>query len=128
MCSDDCVEKENNKNSFLNLLNDSNAIVPAEQIPSMIEFRSAFLYLKTVMDDYDKPFDIDIWHSSRNVSGQYNINCSSLKFNIALKVFNEMKLIDLINSDGDMATLSVLKTEGKVNLEESSFLAGIKKS
>ena len=128
MCSADCVEKANNIEVFRNILDNSEIVVDDEHIPGMIDFRSAFLYLKTIMNDYDSAFVIDVWQASRNLSNSYNIRCSSLKLNIILEVFNEMKLINLVQTNAESATLSVMKTEEKVNLESSSFLSRLKKS
>lgn len=128
MCEYDCLEKENNIKLFSEIQNEnSTPCLNSDDIPGMNDFRSAFLYFKTCSCNSDMPLSVDIWHTSRKISKQYNVNCSSLKLSIILEVFNEMKLIELVQNDGDAAILSVLKTEGKVNLEESQFLSKIKK-
>ena len=51
------------------------------------------------------------------------MNCSHLKFNIILTVFEEMNLISLLRNDNDTVYVSLNATEGKVNIEDSEFLS-----
>ena len=48
-------------------------------------------------------------------------------FNIALEVFNEMKLIELLRGEEpDSVSLSLVPTSAKVDLNDSVFLRNVK--
>ena len=47
--------------------------------------------------------------------------------NIILRVFDEMKLITLEKATDECVTVTLLKTEGKVNIENSQFLQQLRK-
>jgi len=96
-------------------------------IPQMLHLRSAFLFLKNEICDYDKSINIDIWKCSKKISSDYNVSCSGLMLNIMLNVFEEMGLIKLSRFSADAAQVSLIKTEGKVNIENSVFLSKLKK-
>ena len=127
MSESDCLEKLHNEKMFEDVLC-GKAYAAEEDIPTMTDFRAAFLYVKSVIGGFDKSVALDIWKCSRELSKQYSAPISSLKFNIILTVFDEMKLISLSRESSEKASAVLLKTEGKVNIEESMFLAKLKNS
>ena len=84
-----------------------------------------FLFLKSKYG-VDNPAIVDIWKCSKNISRDYNIDCSALKLNIILTVFDEMKLIELSRNNSSTSQITLLQTDKKVNLEESEFLLKFK--
>ena len=124
-----CADDENNKLLQQKTFDDiclGNYDVDSKHIPSMIDFRSVFLFLKSRFGVENKAF-CDIWKCAKTISRDYNIDCTALKLNIILNVFEEMKLIELCRYDSSSVELSVLNTDKKVNLEESEFLIKLKK-
>ncbi len=126
MSESDIALKKANEDAFSAIL-DGNCDVKEASVPSMTDFRATFLYFKNHIGDFDKMVEFDIWKTSRAVSREYGIDCSSLKLNIILSVFEEMKLISLVRNDTETVSLSLLKTEGKVNIEEAQFLSRLNK-
>ena len=126
MCERECAEKEVSIMQFNDILDNRCSKINCNDVPCMSDFRSVFLYLKSLNTSDDSPAIIDIWHTSKRISKNYNVSCSSLKLNIILKVFDEMKLIKISSSDGNVAVISVSNTDEKVNLEDSEFLSYIK--
>ncbi len=100
--------------------------IDSRHIPSMMYLRSAYLFLKNIIPQYGERVTLDIWKCAKKLSGDYNIDCSGVMFNIILRVFEEMKLITLDADSSAFADVSLLKTEGKVNIEKSAFLASFK--
>ena len=94
-------------------------------IPSITDFKAAFLYLKSEIVDYCKCVTFDMWRASKAISRLYRIDCSCLKFGIMLSVFSEKGLISLTPSEDGECEIALLKTEGKVNIEQSEFLGSI---
>ncbi len=119
--------KQAQEELFSKILDGDDVEISKEHIPTMNHFKSAFLYLKSIIKEYDTPYSIDAWSGAKALSYGYNINCSNLMFNIILSVFSEMGLIKLERTREGRCDVSLNKTEGKVNLENSSFLACIKK-
>ncbi|MBQ7398917.1 MAG: single-stranded-DNA-specific exonuclease RecJ [Clostridia bacterium] len=126
MSERDNLEKLHNEKAFEELMS-GNYSVRAKDVPSMTEFRAAFLYLKSVIRDFDVEKNLSIWKCSRDLSKQYSAECSHLMFNIILTVFEEMKLISLSRENSDSVYVSLCKTEGKINIESSDFLSKISK-
>ncbi len=122
MSEKDCLEKKHNENAF-KLLMTGDYKVNSEDIPAMSDFKAAFLYLKSVLKNFESVQSLSIWKCSKDMQRQYSFNCSHLKFNIILCVFEEMKLITLNRNDSDSVDVSLCKTEGKVNIENSEFLS-----
>lgn len=122
------TEKKDKMISLYQSVKDGDYSKVSCDIPSMVDFRAVFLYLKNLIKDFNVTKEIDLFSCSKEVSNKYNIDCSMLKLNIILLVFDEMKLILLENEDGEKAYVSLLKTEGKVNLENSEFLCKIKQN
>lgn len=120
-------EKTRQEKCFESIL-DGNFEVSEKDYPQMLHFRSGFLLLKSMIGGFDKQVTLDVWKCAKKVSSDYNVECSAVMFNIMLSVFEEMKLITLNRSGADFADVSLLKTEGKVNIENSEFLASLKKS
>lgn len=127
MSEKECEEKERLLSLYKKVSAGDYSCV-SKDVPSMVDFRAVFLYLKNLVKDFDVSTKIDIFSSAKEVSKKYNIDCSLLKLNIILSVFDEMKLISLDNKNGDSAFISLLKTEGKVNLENSEFLSKLKQN
>ncbi len=100
--------------------------IDQKHIPSMTQLRSAYLFLKNVFAKFDEKVTLDIWKCAKKLSGDYNTFCSGVMFNIILRVFDEMKLITLESDSSAFADVVLLKTEGKVNIEKSEFLASFK--
>ena len=122
MSEKDCLEKKHNENAFESIMS-GNFNVSSADVPAMSDFKAAFLYLKSVIKEYSVPKTLSIWKCAKDMQRQYSFECSHLKFNIILCVFEEMKLITLSRNDGDSVDVSLCKTEGKVNIENSEFLA-----
>lgn len=126
MCEKDNLSKIHYENAFSSLMN-GNHDVEASHVPVMNEFKASFLYLKSTIKDFDVETDLDIWKCYKDISKQYTVNLSPLKLNIIFEVFNEMGLITLNRVDANSVSVSLLKTEGKINLENSEFLKSINK-
>ena len=126
MCEKDNLSKIHYENAFSSLMN-GNRDVEASHVPVMNEFKASFLYLKSTIKDFDVETDLDIWKCYKDISKQYTVNLSPLKLNIIFEVFNEMGLITLNRVDANSLSVSLLKTEGKINLENSEFLKSINK-
>ena len=122
MSEKDSLEKLHGEKLFENILSGDCSVSECD-IPSMSDFRAAFLYLKSLIKDFDTEKELSIWKCARDMSRQYSADCSHLKFNIILTVFDEMKLISLTRNDSDNVYVTLLRTEGKVNIEKSSFLS-----
>ena len=101
---------------------------PADDVhfPQMIHMRSAFLYLKNTIVAYDSPVELDVWKCAKSVSVDYNVQCTAVMFNIMLNVFEEMNLIKLDRTSTETAVVTLMKTEGKVNIENSEFLTKLR--
>lgn len=100
---------------------------PKEHIPELVHFRTIFLYLKASIRDFGKARSFSIFRSSNQIVTQYNTVCSPCMLNIALEVFDEMKLIRLTRGDDpDWVNITLLPTEGKVDLNDSAFLRFVK--
>ena len=123
--SENC-EKQLQEKTFSDVLN-SAAGVDEKHIPSMLHFRCAFLFLKSIIKDYDRVTELDIWKCAKRISFDYNICCSGVMFNIMLVVFEEMKLITLERITNESVMVSLLQTKEKVNIENSVFLSNIRK-
>ena len=119
-------EEMNNQELIFDSILDGNRNVEQKHIPNMLHMRSGFLYLKNVVTQYNCETELDIWRCSKNISFDYNIPCTAVMLNIMLNVFEEMKLIELRRDGSKTAFVSLLKTEGKVNIENSEFLAKLK--
>ena len=122
MSEKDNLEKLHNEEIFRSI-HSGNFNVPKDEIPVMSEFRAAFLYLKSILRGSGAEKQLSVWKCSRDLSRQYKVNCSHLKFNIILTVFEEMNLISLLRNDNDTVYVSLNATEGKVNIEDSEFLS-----
>lgn len=126
MSEKDSLEKLSNESAFEAVMN-GNYSVSETDIPTMSDFRAAFLYLKSAVNGFNAEKTISVWKCSKELSRQYSFNCSHLKFNLILSVFEEMGLINLNREDNDSAVVSLCKTVGKVNIEESKFLSELRK-
>ena len=127
MSEKDSLEKLHSEKTFESLMT-GNFNIPENDVPTMSDFRAAFLYLKSLIKDFDTEKNLSVWKCANDLSRQYSANCSHLKFNIILTVFEEMKLISLSRADDcDNIYVSLIKTENKVNIENSEFLAKINK-
>ena len=102
--------------------------VSEKDVPCMNDFKAAFLYLKSGASCFDKYCSVNVWKASRDISKQYNVDCSSVKLNIILSVFDEMKLIALDRTNASESNVMLFRTEGKINIENSEFLSKIKKN
>jgi hypothetical protein len=122
MCERDNLEKVHYENAFNEILS-GKFDVEQSNYPSMTDFKAAFLCLKSDLKEFDKEYAVDVWKFANKISRQYSVNCSQLKLNIILSVFDEMNLINLTRSSANEVALSLLKTEGKINIESSEFLA-----
>lgn len=100
---------------------------PKEHIPELIHFRTIFLYLKAAIRDKGRARSFSVFRAANQMATQYQTFCSSCMFNIALEVFAEMKLIELVRTDDpDQVNITLLPTEGKVDLNRSEFLHFVK--
>ncbi|MBO4950126.1 MAG: single-stranded-DNA-specific exonuclease RecJ [Clostridia bacterium] len=126
MSEKDSLEKISNESAFEAVMN-GNYSVSEEDVPTMSDFRAAFLYLKSAVNGFNVEKTISVWKCSKELSRQYSFNCSHLKFNLILSVFEDVGLINLAREDNDSAVVSLRKTEGKVNIEESKFLSELRK-
>ncbi|MBP3581020.1 MAG: single-stranded-DNA-specific exonuclease RecJ [Clostridia bacterium] len=119
-------EKQSQQKLFCDILN-GNECVPEEHFPQMLHMRSAFLFLKSLPYGFDTSFELDLWKCAKKISSDYNIACTCVMLNIILRVFDEMKLITLEKATDECVTVTLLKTEGKVNIENSQFLQQLRK-
>lgn len=126
MCERDNLEKMHFESRFDDIVA-GNYSVENEHFPSMTDFKAAFLYLKSIIKDFNTEHVIDIWKCASDVSRQYSVNCSHLKFNIILSVFDEMNLIKLCRYNSNNVAVSLNMTEGKINIEDSEFLMKLNK-
>ena len=100
---------------------------PSKHIPDLMHFRTIFLYLKRVVGDYETSRELSLFHTAAKISMDYQTLVTPCMLNIALEVFEEMKLIDLVRGkDPDEAKIALMKTAGKVDLNQSAFLHFIK--
>ncbi len=97
-----------------------------ENVPVMSDFKACFLYIKSAIKEFDTPMAFDIRKTARDVSRKYGINCSFLKLAIILLVFEEKGLVSVDFDEFDTAHVTLNKTEGKVNIEDSDVLSKIK--
>ena len=125
MSESEQLTKLHNENEYKRIMS-GDLSIDKTQIPSIIDLRASFLYLKSAISLFDVEKNIDVWDSSRAVSKQYNVNCSSLKFYIILTVFEEMNLISISNKSDGKVCVKLLKTEKKVDIENSEFLYKLK--
>lgn len=126
MCEKDSLLKLYYENAFKSLM-EGNCDVEEVHVPNMYEFKASFLFLKSLIKEYDVEVSLDVWKCYKDISKQYTVNLSPLKLNIIFEVFNEMNLISLSRTDANSVTVSLVKTEGKINLENSEFLKKINK-
>ena len=124
MSEKDSLLKLHYENEFSDILNGK---LDIEQIhfPNMTDFKASFLYLKSMIKEFDSEYQVDIWKCANEITRQYSAICSPLKFNVILTVFNEMGLIDLTRNNAESAVVSLNKTEGKINIENSEFLKSL---
>ena len=100
---------------------------PKEHIPELIHFRTIFLYLKATIRDCNKPRAFSVFRAAAQISTDYNTIISPCMLNIALEVFHEMKLIELLRADDpDSVHIALVPTSGKVDLNHSEFLRKVK--
>ena len=100
---------------------------PKEHIPELNHFRTIFLYLKSAIRDYGKVHSFSVFRTAAQISTDYNAVITPCMFNIALEVFNEMKLIELLRGEEpDSVSLSLVPTSAKVDLNDSVFLRNVK--
>ena len=123
MCERDELLKAHYENAYSSI--DSG--VEVAHIPTMTDFKAAFLYLKSKISSPDTEYAFDIWNCAKDITRQYSTMCSHLKFNIILDVFAEMNLICLSRINKETVNVTLCKTEGKVNLENSEYLKNLKK-
>ena len=126
MCEKDSLLVTHYENAFSQVLS-GNMDVESANVPSMSDFKAAFLYLKSFIKDFDCYKELDVTRCAKEISRQYSVMCSHLKFNLILSVFEEMKLINLERTGLSSVNVSLNKTEGKINLENSEFLKRINK-
>ena len=126
MCENDRILLSRYQNDFSKILG-GNMDVEEAHVPSMSDFRAAFLYLKAYIKDFESFRALDIWRCSNEISRQYSVQCSHLKFNLILSVFEEMNLVEISERTTDSALVSLVRTEGKINIENSEFLKKINK-
>ena len=118
--------EEENELLFSKYINDEDVAFEKCHIPSMSHFKAAFLYLKSEIKQYGEEAVLDIWSASKAISRGYNTDCTSLMLNIILCVFDELGLISINRIKNGVVGVILNKTEGKVNIEQSSILASIK--
>ena len=126
MCEHDNLDKTYYENRFSDILAGSSD-VEADNYPTMSDFKAAFLYIKSKIKEFDSESVIDVWKCSKDVSRQYTVKCSHLKFNIMLNVFEEMNIIKLSRNSLNEVVVSLNRTEGKINIEDSEFLKKLNK-
>ena len=126
LCEKEQLTKTSYENAFA-AVKSGNMKVEEKHVPTMSDFKAAFLYLKSLIKDFGIENNVDMWKASKEISRQYSVDCSLLKFNLILTVFEEMGLISVCRNGGDSATVTLLKTEGKINIENSVFLQKIEK-
>ncbi len=124
MTEQDCQTKKLLEEKFESLMS-GNRDVERIHIPTMTDFKAAFLYLKSEIKDYGKTVSFDMWKTSKNISRLYSIECSALKLGIMLSVFDEKGLLTFETASANECEVTLLKTEGKVNIEQSDFLSSI---
>lgn len=100
---------------------------PKEHLPDLNNFRTIFMFLKSTISSYGKPEQFSVFYLASKVNADYKTNISVCMLNIALEVFDEMGLIVLkrINEE-DTVTLELIKTQQKVDLNDSEFLRSIR--
>ncbi len=101
---------------------------PAEFVPDIKQFRAVFLYLRRELALAGEAKTFELWHTSKIIAHDYMSNISAFTLSIILLVFDEMKIADVSALNFNTATLSLNKTDGKVNLEESSILIRLKEN
>ncbi len=120
MCKKDRTVYEEQSKLFYDIM-DENAICPAEHIPSLSSFKASFLYLKRECG-YDRYTTIDVFGAAKQISREYSMDVSMLKMNIELCVFEEMQLIETERLDENNVKVKLIKTNAKVNLDQSELL------
>ena len=100
---------------------------PEEHIPDLMNFRTIFMFLKNTVGVYDKKLRFSVFRLASKFVSEYKNDVSACMFNIALEVFNEMRLIVLERgSDIDSVEIELVKTARKVDLNNSEFLHSIR--
>lgn len=123
MCSRDFDEMSRQIDAFSNIFEKG---CDAEHIPSLKDFKSSFMYLKRVCS-YDTFCDLDVLAASKQITKDYQSFTSMLMLNIELVVFEEMGLVVLERIDEIHVRVKLVKTNEKVNLDNSKILCDIKK-
>lgn len=123
MCSRDFDEMSRQIDAFSNIFENG---CDVKHIPALKDFKSSFMYLKRVCS-YDTFCDIDVLSASKQITKDYQSFTSMLMLNIELMVFEEMSLIELERIDALNVRGRLLKTNSKVNLDNSKILSDIKK-
>ncbi len=99
---------------------------PEQYIPTLKQFRAAFLYFKKELCVSGKEKTFDIWLTSGVISHEYMTEIPALMLNIILSVFDEMSLANVTHLSAASAVVSLNKTDGKVNLDSSQLLCTLK--
>ena len=99
---------------------------PEEHLPTLNNFRTIFLYLKNTIKTYDKYERISVWNAAGRINSEFMDHITPCMLNIALEVFEEMNLIKLDRRDCDSVEVRLVKSAGKVDLNNSTLLRKIK--
>lgn len=112
---------------FENILN-GDTFCPKVHLPELSHFKAAFVYIKQKISLSGGPVAFDIWQSAQNISGEYNVNVSSLMLNVCMSVFEEMGLVTLTSRTADSVVVELKQATKKVNLDDSEFLIKLRNS
>ncbi len=100
--------------------------VEKDDIPVMSDFKAGFLYFKSALCEFDKQSIFDVRKTAKDISRKYSVKVSPVKLCIMLLVFAEKGLVKADFDGIESVRLSLCKTEGKVNIEDSEIMSKIK--
>ena len=124
MCEKDRDMYEEQSQLLYDIL-DGNYTCPVEHIPDLKNFKASFLYLKRECN-YDCFTNVDVSGAAKQISREYVTDISMLKMNIELCVFEEMNLIETNRIDENNVRVKLLRTDAKVNLDDSKLLVELR--
>ena len=124
MTSEDIDKKRAEEETFAGILEGGGC--SKEDIPTVKEFRAAFMYLRRVLGIDTQMQDLDVWQTAGIISREYMTDISQLMLNIILCVLCETGIAEMSRYNENHVLIKLNKTTGKVNLDESEILIRLK--
>ena len=124
MTSEDIDKRRAEEETFAGILEGGGC--SKEDIPTVKEFRAAFMYLRRVLGIDTQMQDLDVWQTAGIISREYMTNISQLMLNIILCVLCETGIAEMSRYNENHVLIKLNKTTGKVNLDESEILIRLK--